>query len=208
MSGGFFSVSHSEKKSWIRSVLQIPALTPGITEISLRPLARQCSRNSTKRPPLTTCPGSPRRKKRPSRVDPSVNRLHRPCFRGLARRGLGRRGDGSPRFFGRTKISTLVCSVEHTRAVSVGSLFSLSPYFARLVGSFASHHHPPQSPAFSSQWLLSPCAVRFPSRAQETAGHGIFRFAWNSGGQADDASPGIKVPRQSSVPPFLPRRSP
>src|SRR4051794_23727778 len=91
---------------------------------------------------VETCPGSPR-----WRPPASTRPPHRRCFRGLAR-GF--------RFFGHTKISQSTqvagprhncpppaCSVEHTRAVSVGSLFSLSPYFARLV---ASHHHPRHSP--------------------------------------------------------------
>lgn len=120
VSGGFFSRSVTAKKRLDSFRASDPSLTLGITEISLRPLARQCSRNSTMRPPLKTCPGSPSRKKWPSRVD-------RPCFRGLARRGLG------PVTEGTREMGALASSAEpRSRLSSVQSstleLFRLALY--------------------------------------------------------------------------------
>lgn len=191
VSGGFFfSVSHSKKNIGLVPCFRSQPdaghhrdLPPTIGTAVLSQLHHEATIEDVSRLTEQEKMAVPRRPAMPPRL-------------GTSRLGTGHRGDsgdGSPRFFGRTKISTLVCSVEHTRAVSVGSLFSLSPYFAGLVGSFAWYHHPPRSPAFSSQWFLSPCAVRFPSRAQETVGHGTC----NSGGQADDAS---RTSRQAITP--------
>lgn len=201
----FFSRSVSAKKRLDSFRASDPSLTLGITEISLRPLARQCSRNSTMRPPLKTCPGSPSRKKWPSRVD-------RPCFRGLARRGLG------PVTEGTREMGALASSAEpRSRLSSVQSstleLFRLALYsrcrhispgwLDHSLGIITRRAAQPFLPSGSCRRVLS--ASPFARKKQlvmvhATAADRLMMPHGHHGRQS--------LPRQSSVLPFLPRRAP
>lgn len=154
MSGGFSrSGTVTAKKKKLDSFrASDSSLTPGITEIPLRPLARQCSRNSTTRPPLTTCPGSPRRKKWPSRVDPSVTGHASAAWHVAAWDGEM----GEPSLLRPNQdLDSRLFSRAHSSCFGWLSILAVA-IFLPVGWAFASIHHPPRSPAFSSQWLLSP----------------------------------------------------